>query len=288
MVKIYDRENKEYYIEKQYGEKELNFLYNTRAGRLLLKIAVSKGFSELERYRKDSRRSISQIQPFIDKYHINCDDFEKKDYTSFNDFFTRCLAPGRRKICLSNDRIIAPADSKLLVYPISDGLQINVKHSCYSVGRLLRDEKTAKLFAGGMCFVYRLTVDDYHRYCFCENGKITMRRHIDGVLHTVSSLSESVDVYTENCREYCVISTDHLGDVIQMEVGAMLVGRIVNSDSEIAVRGDEKGFFSYGGSTVIVLYSRGQVSAHDDIIEHSQKHIETKVKYGEAVGRILC
>ena len=39
---------------------------------------------------------------------------------------------------------------------------------------------------------------------------------------------DQLPVYTENSREYTVIKTDTFGPVVQMEVGAMLVGRIVN------------------------------------------------------------
>lgn len=287
MIRIYDREKKEYYDETQYGEKALNFLYKTAVGRVLLKIAVSKGFSNLERRRKDSARSVREIEPFIEKYGIRCEDFEEREYSSFNDFFTRRHADGKRNVCMNDGTIISPADAKLRVYEISDDLKINVKRSVYTVGALLGDEELARRFSGGMCFVYRLTVDDCHRYCFTESGNVRKAVHLDGVLHTVSSISEEYDVYTHNAREYCLIETN-LGGVIQMEVGAMLVGRIVNKEVKTAVRGEEKGYFSYGGSTIIVMYEKGRVKADGDIMDNSKTETETKVKYGESVGRTEC
>jgi len=288
MVKVYDRAKKEYYEEIQYGEKALNFLYNNLFGRLLLKIAVSKNFSRLEQRRMEKPSSVKKIKPFIEKYGINTDDFEKKDYTSFNDFFTRRLAEQKCHACADKDAVISPADSKLLVFRITDDVKLNIKHSVYDIGALLRNEQQAECFSGGLCFVYRLTVDDYHRYCFAESGKVTLNRRIDGVLHTVSSLSQKYSVYTENCREYCVIETEDIGNVIQMEVGAMLVGKILNSDAQYAVKGEEKGFFSYGGSTIIILYGRDKVCPDKDILKNSADGIETRVRYGEKVGMKTC
>lgn len=288
MIKIYDRENQTYYTEVQYGEKALHFLYHTVWGRIMLKLAANRNFSRWNAIYNNSKWSISKIKPFIEKYNIRISDFESKEYQSFNDFFTRSMLQGKRKICMEQGRLIAPADSKLLVYHITENLKINVKNSIYSMDEILRDKDLAKEYDSGLCLVYRLTVDDYHRYCYIDSGEVAGQKRIKGKLHTVSSISEDYKVYIENQREYQVIDTKYLGRVIQMEVGAMLIGRIVNTQSKIAVRGQEKGFFSYGGSTIIVFVKADRLIIDADIMKHSQEQIETKVKYGEEIGKIIC
>jgi phosphatidylserine decarboxylase len=288
MIKIYDRESQTYYTEVQYGEKMLNCLYHTVWGRIMLKLIANRNFSRLNAIYNSSKLSVSKIKPFIEKYNIQMSDFESKEYRSFNDFFTRSMLPGKRNIGMEPERLIAPADSKLLVYHITESLKINVKNSVYSMDEILRDRDLPKEYENGLCLVFRLTVDDYHRYCYIDSGEIVGQKRIKGKLHTVSSISKDYKVYVENQREYQVIDTNYFGRVVQMEVGAMLIGKIVNAPSKLALRGQEKGYFSYGGSTVLVFIKANRVSIDADIMKHSQEQIETRVKYGEAIGKIIC
>lgn len=287
MIKVYNRTKKEYYYETQYGEKKLKFLYNTIIGRCLLKIAVSKSISNICSYFNSTKKSTKKIPAFILKYNINTDDFEKKEYTSFNDFFTRKLINGKRSIYIKPDKLIAPADSKMLVYQINDQLKMNIKNSFYTIEELLQSKSYGKMFDDGLCLVFRLTVDDYHRYCFIENGKILERKSIDGKLHTVSSISSDYKVFAENKREYNLINTSNMGNIIQMEIGAMLVGKINNYNTLTAVKGKEKGYFAYGGSTVLLFIQKNKVKIDEDILINSVKGIETKIQYGEMIGTVL-
>lgn len=289
MVKIYDREKKEYYIEEQYGEEKLNFLYHTIIGRLLLKIfIVNKSYSRLNAKFENRKSSIKKIEPFIKKYKIEMQDYEEKEYTSFNDFFTRSLKNGKRKIDLNRESLIAPADSKLLVYDITEEARIKIKDSIYSVEELLQNKKLSEKYKNGICLVYRLSVDDYHRYCYIDNGKNIDKMNIDGKLHTVSSISNQYKIYKENQREYHVQLTENMGEIIYMEVGALQVGKIINAPIIDFQKGQEKGYFEYGGSTIVILIQENRVEMDHDILEMSQKNMETKVKYGEKVGTIKC
>lgn len=286
MTKVYDRSRSQYYEEIQYGQKALNFLYNNLLGRLFLGLATSKALSRFVMRRKESKRSVKDIAPFVKKYGINMDDFEAVEYQSFNDFFTRKARKGRRQIAAGKNGIIAVDDSKLCVYPIGKDLRMIIKQSRYDLEELLRDKDLAERFDGGVCFVYRLSVDDYHRYCFAASGGVTHTRKIKGVLHTVSSISQRYKVFAENSREYCLIETKNTGSIIQMEVGAILVGRIINHDIKEAVCGEEKGYFAYGGSTIIVIYEKDRVIPDEDLLRNSQDGIETRVKLGERVGKV--
>ena len=151
---------------------------------------------------------------------------------------------------------------------------------------LLRDEKIARRYEGGNCFVFRLCVNHYHRYCYADSGKKSGNRKISGVLHTVRPIAlREVPVFTENSREYTCIHTTHFGTLLQMEVGAMLVGRIVNyKEAGEAARGEEKGMFQYGGSTIILLTEKGTVQVRKDLLINSADGTETAVRMGEMIG----
>ena len=132
--------------------------------------------------------------------------------------------------------------------------------------------------------VYRLCVDDYHRYCFIDNGSVKESRIIKGKLHTVSPLSKAYKIYKENHRIINVLATDHFGEMIHIEVGALLVGKIVNRDVSKFSKGEEKGYFEPGGSTIVQLFKKDTVRIDEDILNQSLDNTETKVLYGEGVG----
>ena len=283
-MKIYDRRTKEYEEIAQYGQGALNFLYGNFFGRVLLRIAVSPGISRLYGYMNSKKSSVKRIPGFISSYNINMEEYEDREYTSFNDFFARKLRPGARTIDEDPKRLISPADSKLLVYPIEDDLRIEVKGRTYSLPELLSGSEELSKYSGGLVLVYRLCVDDFHRYGFPDNGKMIAQKTIKGKFHTVSPVSKDYKIYKENHRVVSFLSTEHFGEVIHIEVGAMLIGKIVNRDVKDFSKGEEKGYFEPGGSTIIEIFEKDSVSIDEDILAQSRDHIETKVKFGEGVG----
>ena len=265
----------------------LHFLYHTVPGRMLLKPLCSRALSRLCGAFLDSRPSKLLIKSFIKKSGIDTSDYEMDGFTCFNDCFCRRVKPGKRPVEQAPDRMISPCDGLLSVWPIEEGVVIPVKQSRYTVEGMLRDRKLAERYRGGLCLVYRLCVDNYHRYGYVESGRKSKNRFISGVLHTVQPIAlEQGPVFMENCREYTCIKTKNFGILTQMEVGAMLVGKISNHEPGTAEvkRGEEKGTFLYGGSTIIVLVEKGKVRIDPQILEASAKGEETPVLYGQAVG----
>ncbi len=264
----------------------LDFLYKTAFGRLITKLLTRKFISELGRVYMESRFSKRRIQKLIDANGIDMSDYEQREFSSFNDFFTRKLLDGKRDICTDENAIIAPADSKLTVYDISESSVYRIKGCDYSIKTLLGgDDELAREFYGGKCFIYRLTVDNYHRYCYPDSGRELSHRFIKGIYHTVNPIAlEKQDVYGKNCRELTLLETDNFGRVAYIEVGAMMVGRINNTHKESFERGEEKGFFSFGGSTIILLYKKDKAIPDEDIGQNSREEAETTVLYGERVG----
>ena len=268
----------------------LEFLYKTAFGRVLLKPLASRAVSRLSGAFLDTRLSKIFIKSFVKKNGIRLEDYNLDDINSFNDFFCRRIRDGLRVTDMDPDVFASPCDGLLTVYRIASDTVVPVKQSVYTISELLEDKELAKEFNGGLCFVFRLCVDHYHRYSYVETGTKSVNKHIKGVYHTVRPVAlTEYPVFVRNSREYCVIDTKDYGRLVQMEVGAMLVGRIVNDTMGECktVRGAEKGHFEYGGSTIIVLAGPDRLTVREDIYEASLEGIEIPVKMGEAVGRRL-
>lgn len=166
------------------------------------------------------------------------------------------------------------------------GTKFTIKDISYSIEELTQSDKLAEVFAGGQLLVFRLAVDDYHRYCYVDNGDKSQNYRIRGAFHTVNPAAcENVPVYKENERVISMLKSENFGLVMMMEVGAMMVGRIINYDGPSYVeKGAEKGMFQFGGSTVVLAFRRDAVEIDRDILLNSQQGIETKVRYGEKIG----
>ena len=261
----------------------LHFLYGTLPGRLLLKPLTSPCVSDLAGRILDRPVSKVLIPGFIASNHINVDEYQKVSYRSFNDFFCRKIRPQLRPIDPDPDHLIAPCDGLLRVWPISQDLVLPVKQSSYTISSLLQNRPLASRFEGGYCMVFRLCVNHYHRYCFPDDARKSREVRIQGIYHTVRPAAlEAVPVFQENTREYCVLRSKHFGTLLQMEVGAMLVGRICNLPSFPCVsRGQEKGFFQYGGSTIILLVQKDMIRIPDSLIGAQ----EVPVRMGEMIAQ---
>lgn len=266
----------------------LAFLYSKLPGRLLLKPLIQPWISGLAGAVMDSYVSKAFIPIFIKACKINIREYEERKYISFNDFFTRRVKAGRRIIDKNPNHLIAPCDGKLTVYQIDKDSRFTVKNTLYSLQSLLRSRKLAKHYQDGTLLVFRLSVDDYHRYCYIDNGRKTKNYRINGVFHTVNPLANDVyPIYKENTREFSLLYSENFGKVLVMEVGALLVGRIVNYHKEAYVRrGEEKGRFEFGGSTIIVCLEKGRAVIDEDIVKNSENGIETRVRMGERIGII--
>lgn len=214
------------------------------------------------------------------------EDYEKEDYQCFNDCFTRHIRKELRPVDMEPEHLIAPCDGLLSIYPIRDGLVVPIKQSRYSIRRLLHSKKLAEHYQGGMCLVFRLCVNHYHRYAYMDHGMKGDNHFIPGVLHTVQPIAlESLPVFTENCREYTVMKTENFGKVVQMEVGAMLVGKIANLHGAGPIRrGEEKGMFLYGGSTIVLLLEKDRVRLPQEWIQASERREEIPICMGQKIG----
>ncbi|MEG2377297.1 MAG: phosphatidylserine decarboxylase [Clostridia bacterium] len=262
------------------------FLYGSALGRIILRILVRPALSRFVGRFMDSRASTPLISRFVKKNGIDLSAFEGAPFASYNAFFTRRIRHELRPICADDDALISPCDARLSAYTVTQNGAFSIKGVQYTLGALLNDEMLADSFIGGLCLVFRLDVSDYHRYCYIDDAHKGENTRIPGVLHTVHPIALSrYDIYRENAREYATMATRHFGTVVQIEVGAMMVGRIVNHHGACAVsRGEEAGYFEFGGSTVVLLISSGQAEPDGEFFDNTENGYETIVRYGEKIG----
>lgn len=268
-------------------DKLLNTLYKTKVGRGVLKVLVQPEISKVGSKILDSRVSTPFITPFVEKNHIDMTKYEDEDYESYNHFFTRRIKEGERNFSDNPDMLCAPCDSKLSVYPIEEDGTFTVKNTEYTMETLLRSKSLAHRYMGGTLCVFRLTVDDYHHYAYVDAGEKTKNYRIPGVFHTVNPVAnDEYPIYTENTREFSILKSENFGNILMMEVGALMVGKIVNHHEKLYVkRGMEKGYFEFGGSTVILAFEKDKIELDADIIVNQKDGYETVVKQGEVIGR---
>ena len=285
MHPVYNRAVKETEDERIYGESSLNFAYNTKLGNALSFLLLKRKFvSRLVAKKYRSKNSAKMIPEFVEKYGIDLGEQSANDFSSFNDFFTR---KQNRDIDEAPGRLIAPADSRLLVKKIDGDTVISVKGYNYTAAQLLQHEELARKFENGTCLVFRLCPTDYHRYCFPDNGTAEETKVIDGKYDSVNTFFVKDAVHTTNYRELTMLHTEHFGDIAYMEVGAMIIGKITPTFKTPGnfEKGEEKGYFEYGASTVIMLLEKDAAEIDEDILNQSEQGIETLVKYGEGIGR---
>lgn len=270
-------------------DKLLARLYTTKSGLCLVRLLIQPIISRIGGFIMNLPVSRLFIKPFIKSNNIDMSEYEDKKYASYNDFFTRKIKSGKRAIDDEPTHLISPCDSKLTVYDIDDKCILPIKGTDYTIHSLLRDRKLAKRYSGGKALVFRLTVDDYHRYVYVDKGIKSRNRSIQGIYHTVNPVAVSTfPIYRENHREYTLIRSDNFGDAIQLEVGALMVGKITNYHFAGRVdRGEEKGYFEFGGSTIVLLLEADKVIMDEDIINNSSNDIETRVLMGEKIGRAV-
>ena len=269
------------------SSKTLNFFYCTFIGRILLKIVTTKFISNIIGLYMNSKMSRNKIKKFVTKNNINTFEYEYRNYKSYNDFFTRKVIPYKRPINARTDILISPCDGKLIAYKINEDLTLNIKDSYYSIDSLV-EGNIINDYIDGYALVFRLSTDNYHRYCYIDNGTKGKNHYIKGVFHTVQPISlNKYNFYKTNSREYTILNTKNFGKVIDIDIGALGVGRIKNNHEKYEFKkGEEKGYFEFGGSTIVLLIKKNIVNLDKDILENSKENIETLVKYGERIGKL--
>ena len=270
-----------------FQDRFLAWLYGSHLGRALLPILVRPAISKLGGIVLNSKLSTLGIAGFIRSNNIDMSQFEQREFSSYNDFFTRKILPSKRPICPDERALISPCDSVLSAYRVAENTQFHIKGTEYTLEQLLRSKELATLFDRGTVLVFRLTVADYHRYCYPVSGNKTQDKLLPGIFNTVNPIAAACrPIYKENTRVLSVVTSDVFGQVLVMEVGALMVGKIVHEHPEACAvtRGTEKGRFEFGGSTIIVCLQENAAEIDAVYFQNTEQNIETPVQYGQKIG----
>lgn len=292
MIKIYNRKTKTYEIEKVLGDKAIKWSYESPIGKGFTELILKrKVFSRIYGIYNDSLLSKKKINSFIKNFDIDTDILTKEldEYKSFNDFFIRELVSTARPIDMDSNILISPGDGRLVAYEnINMNNLVQIKNLTYTLKELIGDNSIAEKYNGGVCLILRLCPTDYHRFHFIDNGITTENHKIKGSYYSVNpvALEKIPKLFCQNKREYSIFKSDNFGDILHIEVGASCVGTIIQTykaNTRVS-KGDEKGYFKFGGSTTILFFEKNKVKIDEDILDQTSKGFECRVILGEKIG----
>jgi len=291
-IRFLNRYTGEVELEEIYGEGFLRWVYGSPLGKAALHVLVKRAFfSKWYGWRMDGAKSKEKIIPFIDQYGVDTDEFadEVESYGSFNDFFYRKLKPAARSICDEEDALAFPADGRHLPV-VGWGSQdvFYAKGQAFDLPSFLGDEELANRFSDGDGLISRLCPTDYHRFHSPVSGKVVDRRKINGALISVNpiALRQRLGFLWENKREMLLIETDSIGLVAYVAIGATCVGGIEFGCEvgDTVSKGDELGFFTFGGSCVATFYEGGKLGFDADLLKAKAQGVELYAKVGDRFG----
>lgn len=294
-IVYYDRYLERECLEKVYGDKFLRWTYGTLGGRIALATMVKRAwFSHWYGWRMDRASSAEKVQPFVEEYELDPAEFRLpvSEFKSFNEFFYRQLKPEARPIDPESESVVFPADGRHLCIPdISRSEGLFVKGETFRLPELLGDSQLAKRYASGSLVLSRLCPVDYHRFHFPVAGTPSESQLLNGPLFSVNpiALAQNIQILSKNKRCLTRLQTEHFGEVLLLEIGATCVGGICQTYSENTdvLKGSEKGYFKFGGSSIMTIFEPGRVRFEEDLLHNSQQHLELYARVGDRMGQCV-
>ncbi|KAL4264791.1 Phosphatidylserine decarboxylase proenzyme 2 [Pleurotus pulmonarius] len=260
-----------------------------RARGLLKSLSIKQGL------KYDAPQSAADIPGFIEFHNLNVDEIldPLDSFKTFNEFFYRKLKKSARPVEQPDNpyRLVSAADCRMMAFEtVSDATRLWIKGREFTVARLLGDAYKAEAdkYTGGALAIFRLAPQDYHRFHSPVDGTIGPMTYIDGEYYTVNpqAIRTALDVYGENVRKIVPIDSPQFGRVMAVCIGAMMVGSIKTTvnEGDFVKRGDEFGYFAFGGSTIVILFEKGAVKWDEDLIINGKASLETLVRVGMGIG----
>lgn len=297
-IQFYNRYSAKKEIEKVYGDSMVKLVYENPLGKVISPFFVNKTVSQIYGLMQSQMVTQLKVPKFVKNFNIDLDEYEagsvdikdkKLSYKNFNEFFIRKFLPGKRPFLSADNRMPAFSEARYFGHEsMNDEVELPVKGVYLRPNDLLGNERYENVFKGGPFLIARLCPVDYHRYHYPDQGKTIDSYSVHGEYHSVNpmALKAKQDIFIQNERRVSILETKNFGKLAYIEVGAICVGKIVQSFDEEKEfkRGDEKGYFLFGGSTVIVLGERGMWKPSHDIISNTQEGLETYIHLGDEVA----
>lgn len=266
------------------SDRNVKFLYRTALGRMLMRLMLKAHIDRIAVAYLKSPLSKPIIARYIKKHDIPMEEFKGSDFRSFKDFFAR------KKSVSTFDRnpkhLISPCDGFLSAYKIDKDSVFHIKGSYYTIRELIRSDSLTDEYQEGICLMFRLCASDYHHYCHIDDGYQGKNHYIPGRLHSVQPAAfETYPVFKTNRRIWTLMATENFGPVVQVNIGAFVVGGIINlKENSRFSKGEEMGYFDLAGSTIVLLFQSGRISLCKDIASEIKKNGEVRVKQGMWIG----
>ena len=279
--------------ESVYGESFLKFTYGNPLGKLALSALVRRAcFSRFYGWRMRQSASASKIKPFVARYGLDPGEFADpiSKFEHFDAFFVRRLRAGARPFPENDHELGFPAEGRhLAVADLSSYDGLWAKGQKFDLISLLGSGELAERYSGGAALISRLCPTDYHRYHFPCGGEAGETQLMNGFLYSVNpiALRQRVSYLWENKRCMTMLESPFFGSVALLEIGATCVGSIVQSYAPGPVgKGDEKGYFRFGGSMFMMFYEPGRVRFSPDLLEHGAEGREVYARVGDRCGHL--
>lgn len=294
-IRYFNSESGQVETEAVYGEGFLRWAYGNPFGRLTVELAVKRmWFSRWYGWRMDRAKSAEKIEPFLETYGLDRSEFldPVDSFGSFNEFFYRQLKADAREVAKGDAVAVFPADGRhLAIADVDLAEDFYIKGQRFDLAAFLGSEALAERFAGGSMLISRLCPVDYHRFHFPVGGDAQAAVELKGSLKSVSPLAlrRNLSILWENRRVLTLVNSPVFGDVAVMEVGATCVGGIhqtFGADTYV-VKGQEKGYFSFGGSCVTTVFARGALKLDPVLLEYADQGLEVYAKMGQRCGARL-
>lgn len=291
-IQYYNRYTQAIETEQIYGEAFIRWSYTTPTGNLFMDFFskmpwISKAYG----YLMDCPSSKKKIAPFIEQYQLDPNEFEKRvsEFTSFDDFFYRKLKPSARPIDANLKHAVFPADGRHFGFQnISSIKGVFVKGQTFDLPTLLGSSFLAEQYKDGTLILSRLCPTDYHRFHFPISGTPSSSQTINGALHSVNPLAlrRNLKILSENRRQLTIIESETFGPILMIEIGAICVGSIIQcfTPNRPINKGEEKGFFRFGGSSTLLLFQKNRIKLAPDLVEQSIQGKELYAHIGDFLG----
>ncbi len=297
-IRFWHRAHGRMEVEKVYGDRFIKTLYSSPLGDVARAVFANRQFSQFYGTLQDRPASGKKVRPFIEKFDIAIDEYEpgtlaaddiRDSYATFNEFFIRKLRPTARAVVSGASRMPAFAEARYVGHSrVTRDTVFPVKGKFLTAAGILGSGEIAKPFEGGPLLVARLCPVDYHRYHYPDAGRVLDHFMVPGRFDSVNPLALKLkgDIFIANERQVSILDTENFGRLAYVEVGAICVGKIVQTHAwkEPFLRGEQKGYFLFGGSTVVLLGEPGRWKPSADIEANTQKGIETYVRLGDEVA----
>ena len=262
----------------------VSFFYGNAFGRCLLKTVMCLHLDRIGVWFLRSPMSRPMMRRYVKKNGIAVTPEEMAQFRSYREMFIRTRTPVAHDT--EKTHLISPCDGWLSVFPIDEHCCFSIKGSHYSISDFLQDSELAKKYDNGMCLIFRLCASDYHHYCYIDDGYQGENHFIPGQLHSVQPIAcEKYPVYVKNRRSWCLLETDNFGPVVQCEIGALIVGGIVNDKENTRFsKAEEKGRFELAGSTIVLLLEKGRIDLLPAVAQGLAQESEVRVLQGQWVA----